>query len=546
MLVLGLVLSLICGEIPADAAHGSIGGELLYNGIRLDSPWPPRKNSLTIDPPTLPPYLVSPPNVIPVDVGRQLFVDDFLVEKTSLVRIFHPARYHPTNPVLKPDRPWEKIAHPRSDACAAPFSDGVWYDPADNLFKMWYMGGYAQATCYATSRDGIHWDKPSLDVQPGTNIVLSTGRRDSSLVWLDLEATDPSRRYMMYLNDDPEGVRGSLYLSRDGIHWGDAVARVTPCTSDRNSFFRNPFRGVWVYSIKDRVSNLGRNRRYRECADLVAGAKWNKEELVPWVGADKLDPQREDLKTQPELYNLDAVAYESIMLGLFTIWRGKPSDRPKPNDIVLGYSRDGFNWHRLERTAFIPVSESHGDWNWGNVQSAGGGCLVVGDKLYFYVSGRAGEKGTANCGVCSTGLAILRRDGFASMRAGNSQETLTTRPLVFNGRYLFVNADTKSGKLLAEVLDEKGEVVAPFSRANCQPVCSDKTLQAVSWQGAFDLTMLVGKPVRLRFYLTNGDLYSFWVSPDTSGASRGYVAAGGPGFTGPKDTVGSAAFSGEQ
>jgi hypothetical protein len=37
------------------------------------------------------------------------------------------------------------------------FSDGVWYDPHDRLFKMWYMGGILRSTCYATSRDGIHW-----------------------------------------------------------------------------------------------------------------------------------------------------------------------------------------------------------------------------------------------------------------------------------------------------------------------------------------------------------------------------------------------------
>ena len=46
------------------------------------------------------------------------------------------------------------------------------------------------------------------------------------------------------------------------------------------------------------------------------------------------------------------------------------------------------------------------------------------------------------------------------------------------------------------------------------------------------------KLVRFRFHLEDGNLYSFWVSPDNSGASRGYVAAGGPGFTGPTDTVG--------
>ena len=41
--------------------------------------------------------------------------------------------------------------------------------------------------------------------------------------------------------------------------------------------------------------------------------------------------------------------------------------------------------------------------------------------------------------------------------------------------------------------------------------------------------------------LRNGALYSFWTTPDASGASHGYVAAGGPGFTGPTDTTGSGA-----
>ncbi len=36
--------------------------------------------------------------------------------------------------------------------------------------------------------------------------------------------------------------------------------------------------------------------------------------------------------------------------------------------------------------------------------------------------------------------------------------------------------------------------------------------------------------------------YSFWVSLDKTGASHGYVAAGGPGFDGPIDTLGSLAY----
>jgi len=45
-----------------------------------------------------------------------------------------------------------------------------------------------------------------------------------------------------------------------------------------------------------------------------------------------------------------------------------------------------------------------------------------------------------------------------------------------------------------------------------------------------------GRHVRFKFHLTNGRLYSFWVSTEKTGASHGYVAAGGPGFGGPIDT----------
>src|SRR5262249_1426210 len=179
----------------------------------------------------------------------------------------------------------------------------------------------------------------------------------------------------------------SLYFSADGIHWGDAVTRSGLC-GDRTTVFYNPFRKVWVYGVRTDTAGLGRTRAYVENTDVLAGAKWKAGEPPHWCGADKLDPQRDDLKTPPQLYNLDAVGYESVLLGLFSIWRGQPRDRAKPNEVCVGFSRDGFHWDRPDHRAFIPVSETHGDWNWGNVQSAGGGCLVAGDKLYFYVSGR--------------------------------------------------------------------------------------------------------------------------------------------------------------
>ena len=186
----------------------------------------------------------------------------------------------------------------------------------------------------------------------------------------------------------------------------------------------------------------------------------------------------------------------------------------------------------------MPVSERHGDWNWGNVQSAGGCCLIVGDRLHFYCSGRAGIQGKSTSGVCTTGLATLRRDGFASMDAGEQPGTLTTRPLRFRGRHLFVNVDNPKGELRVEVLDDQGRVIKPFTRENCVPVHVDRTSQAVQWREVTDLGAVRDRPVKLRFTLTNGRLYAFWVSPEATGASHGYVAAGGPGFKGPTDTVG--------
>jgi hypothetical protein len=129
------------------------GGSItLYNGIRLPAVWPPRLRYVS-EHPIRPPYLDAPPAVIPIDVGRQLFVDDFLITDTNLWRTTHAAEYHMASPVIQPDEPWElrdetadRTRTPRNPT-AMVFSDGVFYDPADRLFKMWYMGGFLMSTC---------------------------------------------------------------------------------------------------------------------------------------------------------------------------------------------------------------------------------------------------------------------------------------------------------------------------------------------------------------------------------------------------------------
>src|SRR5215216_6082428 len=64
------------------------GAEVLYNGIKLPTPWPPYRTQLDRDV-EVPPYLQQPPAVVPIDVGRQLFVDDFVIEECELDRSYH-------------------------------------------------------------------------------------------------------------------------------------------------------------------------------------------------------------------------------------------------------------------------------------------------------------------------------------------------------------------------------------------------------------------------------------------------------------------------
>jgi len=428
-------------------------GELLYNGIRLPAEWPPRLERLEPKPRRVP-YLIQPPKVIPINVGRQLFIDDFLIQSTTLARTFRRPVYYEGNPILVPEESWEMTGR---GPMAIPHSGGVCYDPADQLSKMWYIAGYQQGVGLVYSKNGINWRRPAFDhVLPGSNLVYDEGSRGST-IWHDLE-TD--------------------------------------------------------------------------------------------------DPPREDLQVSPQLYDLDVVAYESILLGTFIIWRGdyrrnantdeaKAQNllgRPKQNSACIGFSRDGFHWHRPDRCVFLPKSNKPGDWNWGNSQTAAKSPLVVGDRLYFYVAGRAGLTFPGNTyqdAGGSTGLAFLRRDGFASMDAGRNAGILITRPVRFSGKYLFVNVNNPAGRLRVAISEESGKSIAPFSFDNCTPLTTDSTRHAVQWKGVDDLSQLVGKSVKFSFELSDGELYAFWVSPDRSGASYGYVAGGGPGFVSNRDTVGN-------
>ncbi len=555
-----LYCAFFCG-IPAIINGQQTGNtKILYNGIELPAVWPPANmNPLSADPMPVP-YLKNIPAIIPIDKGRQLFIDDFLIEQTNLKRFYHQAKKHPRNPVFSPTSPHELSTRHQNTAAAYLGHGGVFYDSKDKEYKMFYTAGWRGGLALATSRDLLHWERPELGLSGG-NLVLPPGplrAGGDNSIWFDALTSDSTQRYKAIIERLVDGAWAdnfkernlspthTLHVSPDGKIWSQGVT--TGRAADYSSIFYNPYRNVWVYSIKQNTPR-GRARYYAESSHFLKGAGW--ENMVFWTNADKLDAPDQQVGDSAQLYSLNAIAYESILLGEFYIHLGPKNSiaeegkYPKITELKLGFSRDGFHWSRPERKPFIKATRNEGDWDRAYLHGTTGVCLVVGDELWFPYCGFSGIAPDGSRGMytgASIGMAILRRDGFASMESGPGKGVLTTRPVTFNGQYLFVNVDCPSGELKVEILDEKNKVIGPFSYKNCESVSVDKTLHAIRWKGADDLAALIGKPVRFRFTLNNGKLYSFWVSPDKTGASYGYLGAGGSKYEGVIDNKGSEAY----
>ena len=117
------------------------------------------------------------PNVIEIGTRRELFVDEFLIERRDglELRLQSPV---PREVVLEHDAPWE------GSGCGyhTIFRDG-------EVVRMYYIAadltnadGSKLASrpvfaCYAESRDGIHWVKPEL------GLFEFAGSRKNNIVW---------------------------------------------------------------------------------------------------------------------------------------------------------------------------------------------------------------------------------------------------------------------------------------------------------------------------------------------------------------------------
>ena len=94
-----LALALSCAQSAQEGKKA--GRTVLYNGIELPEVWPPRYPVPTERKPMPLPYIDNKPNPILINVGRQLFVDDFLIEETDLERVCHHTTLYAGNPVIE-------------------------------------------------------------------------------------------------------------------------------------------------------------------------------------------------------------------------------------------------------------------------------------------------------------------------------------------------------------------------------------------------------------------------------------------------------------
>lgn len=483
--------------------------------------------------------------------GRHIVANTEFAHTENVERVFNQAAYYNLNPVLKADKPWELNA--AGDPYAAPFSGGVWYDESVDKFKMWYSAGGGKVnglvTCYAESTDGKHWVKPNLDVVPGTNIV-DESEHDCESIILDKEEKDPQKRYKMFcvIFNGRATVSMHLKYSADGIHWSESKA-LSGEVYDRCAAYYDPFRKKYVLSLKTingKVYRRSRSYLAGEDPELTVSLAHrvydNKSDkfIKYWFNAEDDDPHNPMFpEIRPQIYNHEAMAYERSMIGYFTVWQGPENDAcdslkiQKRNEVLIGWTDDGFHWKREFKRAFLPVSENRDAWNAGNVQSVAGCPIIVGDSLYFYVSGRYNSKPVHDSNF-ATGLAMLRRDGFVALKAGGKNGVAVSAPMEVEGQYVFVNTDVSArrSQLAVELLDADGNVIPGYSRNECVAMrAANSTKWRIVWKKKKDVAELVGKKISMKFYIDNGSLYAFWTSPWTTGESGGYTAGGGPGLS---------------
>lgn len=467
------------------------------------------------------------PSATPVSIGsnRQLFIDDFLIGEGRGVhlKVNRPA---PTGErCVTPEKPWESFA--------VLAYNSVLED--EGIFKMWYdaiANDGSRWCCYATSHDGVHWEKPNLGIVPfhgenNTNVVFPPEpmKHEPNCVFKDANPACPaSEKYKMVANLKPTGGKMGTFVaaSPDGLHWKLLKDTEAFRASDTNNicFYDNRVSHYVGYvRVWDPLRKVGR-------CEFDDFTDWGKEQTVftydeeDQRGLDRTLFSAMDFYTSAaskyprasDVYLIFPSAYYHYQQAAARKMGSVDPRNDGPLNIQLATSRDGKSWKRLDRRAFIPLGEQ-GSFDSSYAYMASGYiCRPQEIWLYYAVSNHThGNYDVARDKFTGTiTRARLRLDGFVSVDAAYSGGEFTTVPLIFSGGQMTLNVDANGGgSVRVEVLPASGLAFEGFSAGDCDPISGNFIQTVVSWRGQQDLSALAGKPVRLRFVMNDAKLYAF-------------------------------------
>jgi hypothetical protein len=476
----------------------------------------------------------------------ELFLDDELLEMTAgVTRRIHSPTKHRLNPVLRPEHWWEGNH-------VMPLA--TLYDPEEKLFKTWYrtgpldhpeeVDGHASYTAYATSPDGVHWEKPLLGA------VELAGRRDHNVVLLSAgpnpnpyfqaqgqkafirsvirhpNPRDESEKYVcMFFDQHYNGAY--LGYSADGIHWRRETEPFWRTLVDATGWGDDTLMTLLWDSLKRRwvmyrrvnpqeserlVAQPGdedwpapdRGLRIMGYADSPDLKHWENHRLIMIPDAD--DP------ADVEFYGFTPQIHAQVYVGYLWIYHAAPDN--ETIDIQLVTSRDGLHFTRCcRREVFLP----NGPPDYFDHEITVGDQpepIILNDQVYLFYEACNYKHDDWDYlrpdSLITGGLCTFTRDRFVSLETGVPPPCrVVTKPLVIEHPRLFLNASTwGDGAIQVEVLARDWRPRAGFTAQEANVIRGNALNHPVYWKGHEDLGRLVGQEVRLKFNMSHARLHA--------------------------------------
>ncbi|GEP43207.1 hypothetical protein [Brevifollis gellanilyticus] len=466
------------------------------------------------------------------DIGDRLeiFVDRALIDtmEGTTLQLGQP---RPEEISLKFDQPWESNF---SAAYMTVIKDG-------GTYRLYYRGGTkepstmvkagTEVTCYAESQDGKTWVKPKLGLvefegSKDNNIILGPTKLRSSVnftAMLDDRPGIPAAERYKGVGSGNGREEGLIrFVSPDGIHWkvySEEIIFAGYKLDSLNVVSWLP--AEQCYAIYMRAWSEGGtpgNLKPRDAYRTIGRA--TSKDFKTWS-----EPVRMQFKDEPKprnLYSNATMPYFRAPHVLISMPHRMVSEEVVPRaeleaykteiraiansigDVLLMSSRDGTTYDRAFMEAFVRPGMERGAWHARSLFASMGIVPTSADEMSFYVS--------TNYGIPSHQIRrySLRTDGFASVHAGYVGGTMITKPIIFSGDKLVLNYWTSAaGIIRVELLDEAGKPLPGYQIGDCAKIIGNELKRIVTWKDKDSLSDLIGKPVRLRFRMTDADLYSF-------------------------------------